>query len=73
MHEGSPETAAFGLLASAAGFGSIFPQADAEDLSRGARYIPEAVTDARRAGAEVSYHADESPYWQLPDDTRIYE
>ncbi|MCR4278062.1 MAG: hypothetical protein NUV85_03570 [Candidatus Berkelbacteria bacterium] len=48
---------------------------DAEDLSRGARFIPEAVTDARRSGQKVNFVYDRSAccwYWEMPDGSRLY-
>ncbi|MCR4307944.1 MAG: hypothetical protein NUV80_05250 [Candidatus Berkelbacteria bacterium] len=77
------ETAAFGFLVNASDrlkgadgdTGAIFPMSDAEDLSRGARFIPEAVTDARRSGQKVNFVYDRSAccwYWEMPDGSRLY-
>jgi len=77
------EAAVFGFLANALGsskgddgdIGSVFPRSDAEDLSKGARFIPGEVTVARRTGQKVEFVTDCSPncwYWKMPDNTRIY-
>ena len=55
--------------------GCSFPRSDAEDLSRGARFIPGEVTMERRAGRRVQFVSECSPccwYWQLESGTRIY-
>ncbi len=55
--------------------GAMFPRTDAEDMSRGARFIPGDVTLARRRGEKVDFTSDCGPccwYWTLPDGTRIY-
>ena len=56
----------FGFLAAAMGGGGdkgqSFPQSDADDLGRGARYIPGEVTVARREGQTVVF--------EQPDDSR---
>jgi hypothetical protein len=57
--------------------GKSFPQSDAEDLGRGARFIPGEVTMARRAGKEISFVTSCQAssccwYWQMPDGSRIY-
>jgi len=55
--------------------GALFPRSDAEDLSRGARFIPGTVTLARRAGEKVKFVTQCSPccwYWEMPDGTRVY-
>lgn len=57
--------------------GAIFPRTDAEDMSRGARFIPGEVTMARRAGKEVFFNTDClfsscCWYWEMPDGSRIY-
>lgn len=56
--------------------GASFPRSDAEDLSRGARFIPGEVTLARRRGEKVQFNTDCQNtccwYWKLPDGTRIY-
>lgn len=55
---------------------NIFPPADAQDLSRGARYIPGAVTVARREGKRVAFVQQCANqccwYWQFPNGDRIY-
>lgn len=56
--------------------GSTFPRSDAEDLSRGLRFIPGEVTVARRKGERVVFMDPcDHPccwYWQFADDSRIY-
>lgn len=55
--------------------GSSFPRTDAEDISKGARFIPDEVTLARRAGKNVDFVTECSPncwYWKMPDGIRIY-
>ena len=55
--------------------GCSFPRSDAEDLSRGARFIPGDVTLARRAGKKVNFLTECGPncwYWEFPDGARIY-
>jgi hypothetical protein len=57
--------------------GSPFPQSDADDLGRGARYIPGEVTLARRDGRTVRFEQpdDSDPktwFWLFDDDTRIH-
>ena len=77
---GDDSLPAFGLLINAFGRGSgdlsganVFPKADADDLSRGATYIPYRVTEARRRGEEVEFvTAEVHPYWKMPDGKRIY-
>lgn len=52
-----------------------FPRSDAEDMSRGARFIPGDVTIARRRGEKVQFHCECNPncwYWAMPDGSRIY-
>lgn len=52
-----------------------FPRSDAEDLSRGARFIPGEVTLARREGEKVNFVQECGPccwYWEMPDGSRIY-
>jgi hypothetical protein len=77
------EPAAFGFLANMLGSpkdsdgdkGSAYPRSDAEDQSRGARWIPGAVTMARRAGQKVEFVTECGPccwYWHMPDGSRIY-
>lgn len=76
------ELAAFGFLANAldskgsgGDYGAMFPRSDAEDLSKGARFIPGEVTLARRAGKRVEFVTNCGQncwYWKMPDGTRIY-
>ncbi|MDO8559317.1 MAG: hypothetical protein Q7R84_03200 [bacterium] len=74
---------AFGFLANAlenrrggdGDTGSSFPRTDAEDMSKGARFIPGEVTLARRAGEKASFVTKCGPncwYWKMPDGSRIY-
>jgi hypothetical protein len=74
------DVAAFGLLANTmfdggSDRGATFPRSDAEDMSRGARFIPGQVTLARRKGQTVDFVSDCGLccwYWQMPDGSRIY-
>jgi hypothetical protein len=74
------DLAALGFLANALGGGGdrgqAFPQSDAEDMSRGLRFIPGEVTMARRRGGRVYFvQGCSSPccwYWQFPDGSRSY-
>ena len=77
------EMAGFGFLANAlegrrggdGDTGASFPRTDAEDMSKGARFIPGEVTLARRAGKKVNFVTKCGPncwYWEMPDGTRIY-
>ncbi len=77
------EMAVFGFLVNAmegerggdGDTGSSFPRTDAEDMSKGARFIPGEVTLARRAGKKVNFVTKCGPncwYWEMPDGTRIY-
>lgn len=55
--------------------GCSFPRSDAEDMSRGARFIPGEVTLARREGRHVKFVSDCGPccwYWLMPDGARRY-
>lgn len=55
--------------------GSFFPRSDAEDMSKGARFVPGEVTVARRAGKKINFVTECSPncwYWEMPDGSRIY-
>jgi len=55
--------------------GASFPRTDAEDMSKGARFIPGEVTLARRAGKKVNFVTECGPncwYWEMHDGTRIY-
>lgn len=78
--EGDPFMATFGLLVNRMGgggdAGQIFPASDADDMSRGARFIPGEVTDERRAGRTVRFVRDCTSaccwYWQLENGDRIY-
>lgn len=71
---------AFGFLANALGGGGdqgqSFPQSDAEDLSRGLRFIPGEVTMARRRGERVIFVQSCQNrccwYWQFQDGSRTY-
>ena len=53
-----------------------FSQSDAEDMSRGVRFIPGEVTLARRHGEHVEFvQKCPSPccwYWRFQDGTRVY-
>ncbi|MEK7630044.1 MAG: hypothetical protein AAB432_01530 [Patescibacteria group bacterium] len=79
------ELSAFGFIANAldtnkgadGDAGAVFPRSDAEDLSRGARFIPYKVTLARRAGKQVEFvtnckQSSTCWYWKMPDGARIY-
>lgn len=77
------ETTVFGFLANAldsrkggdGDTGCSYPRSDAEDMSKGARFIPGEVTLARRAGEKVNFVTKCTPncwYWEMPDGTRIY-
>lgn len=55
--------------------GRSFPRSDAEDLSKGARFIPGNVTLARRDGKKINFVTKCGPncwYWEMPDGSRIY-
>lgn len=56
--------------------GALFPRSDAEDLSRGLRFIPEEVTLARRRGENVEFVQEcDYPccwYWKFQDNSRSY-
>lgn len=71
----------FGMLISALGGGgdkgNMFPQSDADDMGKGARFIPGEVTDARRRGETVEFNTDceTSPccwFWRMPNGDRIF-
>lgn len=74
------EVTAFGFLANALGGGGnrgqSFPQSDAEDMSRGLRFIPGEVTLARRRDERVIFTQQCSNpccwYWQFPNGSRAY-
>lgn len=72
-------TVGFGFMVNAMGgggdVGQTFPRSDAEDMSRGARFIPGDVTVARRNGGVVQFVVACTRncwYWAMPDGTRIY-
>lgn len=80
-YEDMNEIAAFGFLTNAlfdggGDRGATFPRSDAEDFSRGLRFIPGEVTIARRAGEQVVFMQPcNHPccwYWQFPDGSRTY-
>ena len=56
--------------------GEFFPHSDAEDFSRGARFIPGEVTLARRKGQCVNFVQNCNGqccwYWLMPDGSRVY-
>ena len=60
------------ILSGGGNRGAIHPVDDATDISKGARYIPGEVTDARRAGQRVIFHED-LHQWQMPDGKMIPE
>lgn len=72
--------AGFGFLVNALSGGGdrgqSFPQSDAEDLSRGLRFIPGEVTVARREGKRVVFMQPcNHPccwHWQFDDGSRTY-
>ena len=74
------DLSAFGFLANALGgggdVGQSFPRSDAEDLSRGLRFIPGEVTLARRRGERVDFVQPCNNsccwYWQFQDGSRTY-
>lgn len=77
------EMAAFGFLVNAldgrrggdGDTGSSFHRTDAEDMSKGARFIPGEVTLARRVGKKVNFVTECGPncwYWEMPDGARVY-
>lgn len=74
------ELAAFGFIANALGgggdTGQTFPQSDAEDFSRGLRFVPGEVTLARRRGEKVAFYQSCQNcccwYWQFQDGSRTY-
>lgn len=74
------ELSTFGFLAAAMGGGGdrgqSFPQSDADDFGRGARFIPGEITMDRRAGKRVEFVQpdDDKPaewYWLREDGSRI--
>jgi hypothetical protein len=71
--------AGFGLLLNAMGGGgnkgNSFPEDDAIEMSKGARFIPHEVTDERRLGKDVKFNQVCGPccwYWEFSDGKRIY-
>lgn len=74
------ETTMFGFLSNALSgggdYGQSFPQSDAEDMSRGLRFIPGEVTVARRKGEQVVFtqpcHHRCCWYWQFANGSRTY-
>jgi hypothetical protein len=76
------ETTLLGFLMNAAGGtfgedrGQTFPYSDAEDMSRGLRFIPGEVTVARREGKRVQFNQPCEHrccwFWQFPDGARTY-
>ncbi len=74
------ELAILGFLANAMGGGGdkgqSFPQSDAEDLSRGLRFIPGEVTLARRRGERIEFiqkcRNQCCWYWKFQDGSRTY-
>jgi len=71
----------FGMLINALGGGGdrgqSFPASDAEDFSRGVRFVPGEVTMARREGKAVRFDASCQTsktcwFWQMLDGERIY-
>ncbi len=70
----SLEINGFRILASALD-GNLFPFSDADDMNRGAQFIPAEVTDARRMGHKIKFVTNCGPccwYWEMPDHSRIY-
>ncbi len=76
--------AAFAQLASAVGqrnggdpnIGAVMPRDDADDLARGARVIPDEVTEARRQGLRCTFvqpnRADQSTwFWHMPNGSNL--
>jgi len=71
---------AFGFIANEMGGGGdrgqSFPRSDAEDFSRGVRFVPREVTFARRRGERVEFiqRCKNSCcwYWQFRDGSRSY-
>jgi hypothetical protein len=57
--------------------GQAYPRSDAEDFSRGLRFVPGEVTEARRRGERIPFvdqHCGNPCcwYWQFPDGGRTY-
>ena len=81
-HEFGNQMFAFGSLINALSggkggdIGQSFPQSDADDFSKGLRFVPGEVTLARRRGDVVKFHQPCSNkccwYWQFPDGSRTY-
>ena len=75
------ETTMLGFLANAMSgggdAGQVFPHSDAEDMSRGLKFIPGEVTVARRKGERVAFvdqHCNHPCcwYWKFQDGSRIH-
>jgi hypothetical protein len=73
------DLADFGSLISAIGGGgdrgNSFPKSDADDIGKGARFIPAEVTYARRAGQVVMFVTNCGPccwFWEFPNGKRSY-
>lgn len=74
------EDTMFGFITNALGGGGdrgqAYPRSDAEDMSRGLRFIPGEVTLARREGKAVTFTQPCSHrccwYWQFQDGSRTY-
>ena len=79
-YSGLDDLSAFGFLVNAMGGGGdrgqSFPQSDAEDMSRGLRFIPGEVTLARRRGERVEFvqkcNNECCWYWKFQDGSRTY-
>ena len=80
-YEDMNEAAMFGFLANAmfdngGDRGATFPRSDAEDMSRGLRFIPGEVTVARRKGERVQFIQPCNHqccwFWQFEDGSRTY-
>ena len=74
------ESVSFGFLVNAmqggGDKGKSYPRSDAEDMSRGLRFIPGEVTMARRRGERVDFIQSCRNkccwYWQFQDGSRTY-
>lgn len=79
------EMTAFGFIANAldqrsrhghGDTGASFPRSDAEDFSRGVKFVPGEVTLARRRGERVDFvqpcQLTTCWYWQFKDGSRTY-
>lgn len=70
----SSSNADFLGLISAMGGESLVPQADAEDMHKGAAYIPSKVTEARRSNKVVKFVQSRPKsewHWKMPDGSKI--